>query len=446
MVSTLEEASAPNRAAGQDRDPGVQPDLKVAFILSPEFTLLPFAGFVEALRHAADEADRSRQIYCRWSLLAPELAPLRASCGAEIMPQQRLGDPADFHYIVVVGGLLPQCRDLPEPTLDFLRLAAARGIPLIGLCTGCFILADAGLMRGRRCAVHWRHRQDLITRFPDIIAVSDETYVIDEGIITCPGGTAAIDLATELIIRHCGRARALKGLHDMVVEPHRAAHHVPRRPYEDIASCGDPRVERAVALMEQNLAGPFGVETLSGQLGTTAARPRLRQARRGRAGGALAGNAAEPCALAAAQHLAHGHAGRLRVRVLRRLALRPLVQAGLRREPLSVPPAAPPSGDPVTAESFGAGNGSTGQADAGARRRSNHGCAAEAPPGFGCKGTRAVGQWGSAAKGQEPSVNVVHTRSACGSQSGRSPNAPHTAGFDPEETLAKATLKSSGSL
>jgi transcriptional regulator GlxA family with amidase domain len=270
MVSTLEEASAPNRATSQDRDPGVQPDLKVAFILSPEFTLLPFAGFVEALRHAADEADRSRQIYCRWSLLAPELAPLRASCGAEIMPQQRLGDPADFHYIVVVGGLLPQCRDLPEPTLDFLRLAAARGIPLIGLCTGCFILADAGLMRGRRCAVHWRHRQDLITRFPDIIAVSDETYVIDEGIITCPGGTAAIDLATELIIRHCGRARALKGLHDMVVEPHRAAHHVPRRPYDDIASCGDPRVERAVALMEQNLAGPFGVETLSGQLGTTA--------------------------------------------------------------------------------------------------------------------------------------------------------------------------------
>ena len=55
----------------------------------------------------------------------------------------------------------------------------------------------------------------------------------------------------------------------VVIEPHWAAHHVPRRPYEDIANCGDPRVEQTVALMEQNISGPFGVAALARRLGTT---------------------------------------------------------------------------------------------------------------------------------------------------------------------------------
>ena len=84
MAHALDQIAAPPAAAQRGPEPGVKPDLKVGFVLTPAFTLLPFAGFVEALRHAADEADRSRQIYCQWSLLAPELEPMRASCGAEI--------------------------------------------------------------------------------------------------------------------------------------------------------------------------------------------------------------------------------------------------------------------------------------------------------------------------------------------------------------------------
>ena len=266
------ESSRPGEIKAERRRRGeadVAPDLSVAIILAPDFTLLPFAGFVEALRHAADEADRSRQIYCRWTWIGPELRPVRSSCGVEVVPRETFGDPCAFDYIVVVGGLLPSFRKIPEATIAYLRRAAAAGVPLVGLCTGSFVLAEAGLLDGRRCAVHWRHRQDLVSLFPEAVPVSDETYVIDDRIITCPGGTAAIDLATELIIRHCGRARALKGLHDMVVDQHRAAHHVPRLAYGDVASCGDPRVERAVALMEQNLSGPFAIAELALRLGTT---------------------------------------------------------------------------------------------------------------------------------------------------------------------------------
>jgi transcriptional regulator GlxA family with amidase domain len=247
----------------------VEPDLRVGFVLSPNFTLLAFAGFVEALRHAADESDRSRQIYCSWTCLGADLAPVRASCGVEMRPWEVYGDPARFDYLVVVGGLLSDFRQHAPETFAFIRLAAEQGVTLVGLCTGSFALAEAGLLDGRRCAVHLRHRQELIDLYPEVIPVSDERYVIDGKIITCPGGTAAIDLAVALIGRHCGEARALKGLAQMIVSEHQAAQQRVRSPYEDLANCGDWRVERAIELMQQNIGEPLSIEGLARVMGTT---------------------------------------------------------------------------------------------------------------------------------------------------------------------------------
>ena len=63
--------------------------------------------------------------------------------------------------------------------------------------------------------------------FPDVRPATEETLVIEDNTITCPGGTPAIDLATEIISRRFGRARALKGLRAMLVDQYRAAHHLP---------------------------------------------------------------------------------------------------------------------------------------------------------------------------------------------------------------------------
>ncbi len=248
---------------------GIEPDLKVGFILSPAFSILPLAGFVDCLRHAADVANRSRQIYCRWAFIAPDLAPIRASCGIEVMPQQLLPDPGIFDYVVMVGGLLPGCLEQPPAVFDYLRACQAKNVPIIGLCTGSFVMAKAGLLDGRRCAVHFEHRQELSDLFPEVIPISDESYVMDQGLITCPGGTAAIDLAVELVKQHCGKARAVKGLLSMLVDPHRVAHHLPHRPYEDLAGCGNWRVEQAVQIMERNLGRTFGIDVLAARLGTS---------------------------------------------------------------------------------------------------------------------------------------------------------------------------------
>lgn len=230
---------------------------------------MPFAGFIDALRHAADVADFSRQIYCRWTLLAPDLAPIRASCGLEVTPWEVYGDPGDFDYIVVTGGLLPAGLNHPLATFDFLRRAVAAKVPVVGLCTGSFVLAQAGLLDGRRCSVHQRHALELVALFPEVVPVTDETYVVDGDVFTCMGGTAAIDLAADLIAKHCGKARAIKSLHSMVVEHHRAAHQVPHRRYEHAASCGDPHVERAVSLMEENIDTPYPIEVLARKVGLT---------------------------------------------------------------------------------------------------------------------------------------------------------------------------------
>ncbi len=246
--------------------PPIEPDIRVGFILSPRFTMLPFAGFLDVLRHAADEGDRSRQVYCAWEVIGPTLDPVSSSGGVDVVPQALLGNPVRFDCIVVVGGLLPASREHAPETLDFLREADRENLLIVGLCTGCFTLANAGLLDDRRCAVHFRHAQEFEDSFPDVEPITHEIYVFDRNLATCPGGTAAIDLAVDIISSYSGRARATKGLADLIVDEHRAAFHVPRHPFNDLECCGDERVEHAIKLMRQSLSEGGTVKDIARQL------------------------------------------------------------------------------------------------------------------------------------------------------------------------------------
>ncbi len=249
--------------------PDVAPDMRVGFLLSPNFTLLPFAGFIDSLRHAADEADFGRQIYCHWRIVAPSLTPVTASCGAAVTPHEVFPDPSDFDYLVVVGGQLPWSLDHPPETLDYLQRAYAAKVSIIGLCTGSFVLAKAGLLDARQCAVHVEHIHQIRQLFPKTKPVSDQIYVNDGEVITCPGGTSALDLAFTLIETRCGKARAIKGLTSLLVDRHRAAHHMPHRPYGHLAVCGNRRVEQAVEQMERHLSAPYAISLLARKLNTS---------------------------------------------------------------------------------------------------------------------------------------------------------------------------------
>lgn len=225
--------------------------LSVAFVLASNFTLTPVATFIDALRLAADSGDKGRQINCQWTIVGSSLDPVVSSCGVEIKPTQVYSDPGEFDYIVVVGGLLSKVPQVDAATTDYLKLASKKHVPLIGVCTGSFILARSGLMKGRRCCVSWFHYHDLRTEFPDVKAVADKLYVIDRDRITCAGGTAAIDLAAYLIERHLGYRWVQKSLRLLVVDRVRKGN-APQPPIYDEEVTND-YVKRTLLLLEQNL-------------------------------------------------------------------------------------------------------------------------------------------------------------------------------------------------
>lgn len=234
----------------------LRPDLSVAFVLLPDFTLSTFSNLVDALRIAADESDGSRQIHCRWTIMGPERIPVRSSCGVEITPWEIFDDPAQFDYTIVVGGLLRGQKRIDRRILSYLRQVDARGGSLVGVCTGSFALARAGLMKGYRSCVHWYHLHQFAAEFPDHRVEADVLYLVDGRRITCAGGQSAIDVAVHLVTRHCSRRIALKVITAMTV----AAARGPRDPQPHpeakwFRSIKNPLVKRAILLTEQQPAG-----------------------------------------------------------------------------------------------------------------------------------------------------------------------------------------------
>ncbi len=249
------------------QEPRKFPGIRVCFLLAPSFTILPFAGFIDSLRHAVAIKASGRPDHHTWTIVTGDGNPVTSSCGVPIAPNREIDLDEHFDYVVVVGGLLPETLDVGDQALDFLRANRARGTMLVGLCIGSFVIAKAGLLDGHRACVHLTHKPDMEQLFPRVRPLTDETFVLDNNILTCPGGTAAIDVAIEIIARHYGKARAMMGLHHMVVDAHRAAHHLPTRSYDLLANCGNRHVERAIKLMEMNIAEHRPIKDLAAELG-----------------------------------------------------------------------------------------------------------------------------------------------------------------------------------
>lgn len=256
---------AAQSARGNKPQAAGKPAISIGFLLLPGFTLTPFSGFVDVLRLAADEGDRSNQIACSWSVIGERCSPVKSSSGVDITPTELLGDPSRFDYIAVCGGLLTDNAKGTPQELAFLRQAAAAGVGLIGVCTGSFTLIEAGLMRGKRCCVSWFHHSDLAEAYPEIAPVSDQLYVVDHNRITCAGGAGAIDLAAFLIEKHCGRAQALKSLHILLVDKARPANAAQPQPTW-LPTVKNEKVKRALLLIEQNISPPISVVEIADRL------------------------------------------------------------------------------------------------------------------------------------------------------------------------------------
>lgn len=238
----------------------------IAIVPLPNFTLTSFSLFVDVLRLSADEGDRSRPIRHRWTVVAPTLQPVRASNGIECAPWETLGDPRRFDYIVLCGGLLRRRHDQDEAIIAWLKEADAAGVHILGLCTGVFTLAQAGLLDGRKTCVSWYHVHEFHEEFPEAHVVASELVVIDGNRVTCAGGRGAGDMAAWIVARHAGAEVARKALDILLFgAPWRGDQLQPRPPVAD--GVHNEFVKQAILLMEERRDRTLPMKTLAGMVG-----------------------------------------------------------------------------------------------------------------------------------------------------------------------------------
>ena len=144
---------------------------------------------------------------------------LRASGGLSVGTEAF--DGRVFDTVIVVGGdsIIEQA---PEAVLDYLRASINTARRTASICSGAFVMAQAGLLDGRRATTHWAYARELQARFPAIKVEADRIYVIDGSIWTSAGMTAGIDLALAMVEKDHG-AELARAVAQKLVMYHRRA-------------------------------------------------------------------------------------------------------------------------------------------------------------------------------------------------------------------------------
>ncbi|MFI6685438.1 GlxA family transcriptional regulator [Streptomyces sp. NPDC050485] len=142
-------------------------------------------------------------------------APVSSHCGLRLMADSALADADPTDILLVPGG---EGTRHPDPRLiDWLRVHGPRATSLVSVCTGALLLAETGLLDGRRATTHWALCDQMARRYPAVRVDPDPIFVRDGTIATSAGVTAGIDLALALVEEDHGREAALAVARRLVV-------------------------------------------------------------------------------------------------------------------------------------------------------------------------------------------------------------------------------------
>ncbi|MEM7509184.1 MAG: GlxA family transcriptional regulator [Pseudomonadota bacterium] len=169
------------------------------FLLTPLFSMMAFAAAIEPLR-IANRMTR-RKLYS-WQIVSDTGVAVECSNGTVVQVDGPLDDLSRDSSIVVCAGLELD-NAATKSVLTWLRKQSRRGVGIGAVCTGADLLARAGLLDGKRCAIHWENHAAFIETYPEI-DLSNLIYCIDDGIFTCAGGTASADMMLQLIAEDQG--------------------------------------------------------------------------------------------------------------------------------------------------------------------------------------------------------------------------------------------------
>lgn len=185
--------------------------------------------------------------------------PIRSSFAVRVATEPF--DDSDYDTLIV-GGSIGLETSTPG-VIDFVRRAMGRYRRVAATCTGAFVLAEAGLLDGRRATTHWNRARDLQARFPKVKVDEDRIFIIDGPVWTSAGMTAGIDLALAMIEKDLGADVARAVARKLVVYHRRAGGQSQFSALLELEPKSD-RIQGALAYARRNLHMPLSVEQLAG--------------------------------------------------------------------------------------------------------------------------------------------------------------------------------------
>lgn len=155
-----------------------------------------------------------------FTVCAEQPGPIRTLAGYDMLVREGL-DALDHADTILLAGWPAPWPAASRRLLSALRRAHGGGKRIVAICSGAFVLAQAGLLAGRRATTHWRMAEELASRHPDVIVDVDVLYVDHGDVATSAGTAAGIDLCLHLVSNDFGAAYAAKVARHMVMPPHR---------------------------------------------------------------------------------------------------------------------------------------------------------------------------------------------------------------------------------
>ncbi|MCT7375241.1 GlxA family transcriptional regulator [Chelativorans salis] len=241
----------------------------LVFFLVPDFTMVAFATALEPLRAANRMA--GYEAY-GWRLASVDGRPVRASNGVEVAVDSSLADERqkmtgrDRPTMVVVCSGLGIENYVNKSVFAWLREEYNRGVALGGLCTGAQILAAAGLLSDKRCAIHWENLPGFAEKFPKANVFAD-LFEIDANIYTCAGGTAAMDMMFHLIGEDFDDNIVNRVCEQLLTDRVRSPSDRQRLPLRARLGVQNSKVLTIIELMEANLSEPLSLVEVAEAVG-----------------------------------------------------------------------------------------------------------------------------------------------------------------------------------
>ncbi|MDA8256936.1 MAG: helix-turn-helix domain-containing protein [Betaproteobacteria bacterium] len=196
------------------------------------------------------------------SVCAAEKGPLRTTAGFSVAVNHRLEALEKAQTVIVPSWRDPHERP-PQPLLDALVAAYRRGAQLVGLCLGAFVLAEAGLLEGRKATTHWAWAQVFAQRYPRVLLDTDVLYVEDGNVMTSAGTVAGIDCCLHLLRQKYGAETANCVARRLVMPPHRQGGQAQFVEQPLAATARDSRLSRLLDWVRANLGQPHSLDSLA---------------------------------------------------------------------------------------------------------------------------------------------------------------------------------------